>query len=328
MNRNERNTLIVLLLLLLLGLLLWLWRSGGFGSKPPVLPPVVTATATVSVPPGATPKSSSSKTKSNGISTTATGAPVPPKLELHKELIPKNIEIVRCYYSQEIAPPGTTFGFDINGSGFTSEFEKMIRVEAGHDEVTIKNMHLVTANQLHGDMMVGSGAPTGFVYPRVLIKGLPVFRAPDPFAAVTDYLGAAIVATRDASAQFVRDLSRLPATYRRLMSHQRERIAGLERLIEEGTARGDFRGVHAKLIAEVMLNAVAQLVDPEVLARVGLTMSEAFAELYDIVEHGLVRGNGSTRAAAVKPRARRRRRQPPTLAGAIAPVGRDPAPID
>src|SRR5882724_3558000 len=132
-------------------------------------------------------------------------------------------------------------------------------------------------------------------------------RAPDPFAAVTDYLGAAIVATRDASAQFVRDLSRFPATYRRLMSHQRERIAGLERLIEEGTARGDFRGVHAKLIAEVMLNAVAQLVDPEVLARVGLTMSEAFAELYDIVEHGLVRGNGSTRAAAVKPRARRRR---------------------
>ncbi|HUE39208.1 MAG TPA: TetR/AcrR family transcriptional regulator [Candidatus Binatia bacterium] len=116
--------------------------------------------------------------------------------------------------------------------------------------------------------------------------------APDPLAAVTDYLGAAIVATRDAGAQFVRDLSRSPAAYRRLMSHQRERIAGLERLIEEGTARGHFRGVHAKLIAEVMLNAVAQLVDPEVLARVGLTMSQAFAELYDIVEHGLLPRNG------------------------------------
>jgi AcrR family transcriptional regulator len=117
--------------------------------------------------------------------------------------------------------------------------------------------------------------------------------APDPFAAVTDYLGAAIIATRDAGAQFVRDLSRFPATYRRLMSHQRERIAGLERLIQEGTARGHFRGVHAKLIAEVMLNAVAQLVDPEVLARVGLTMSQAFAELYDIVEHGLLPANGA-----------------------------------
>ena len=118
-------------------------------------------------------------------------------------------------------------------------------------------------------------------------------RADDPLAAVTDYLGAAIIATRDASAQFVRDVSREPAAHRRLMSHQRERIAGLERLIENGTKQGYFRGVHAKLIAEVMLNAVAQLVDPEVLARVGLTMSQAFAELYDIVEHGLLPRNGA-----------------------------------
>jgi AcrR family transcriptional regulator len=121
-------------------------------------------------------------------------------------------------------------------------------------------------------------------------------RAVDPLEAVTGYLGAAVVATRDAGSQFVRDLSRSPATYRRLMSHQRERIAGLERLIERGTRTGDFRGVHPKLVAEVMLNAVAQLVDPELLARVGLTMSQAFAELYDIVEHGL-RPNNGTRAA-------------------------------
>ena len=134
-------------------------------------------------------------------------------------------------------------------------------------------------------------------------------RAENPLTAITDYLGAAIVATRDAGAQFVRDLSRTPATYRRLMSHQRERISGLERLIEEGTARGDFRGVHPKLVAEVMLNAVAQLVDPEVLARVGLTMSQAFAELYDIVEHGLWPANGNNRRAGARrtPPARRKR---------------------
>jgi AcrR family transcriptional regulator len=125
----------------------------------------------------------------------------------------------------------------------------------------------------------------------------------DPLEAVTGYLGAAVVATRDAGAQFVRDLSRSPATYRRLMSHQRERIAGLERLIERGTRAGQFRGVHPKLVAEVMLNAVAQMVDPELLARVGLTMSEAFAELYDIVEHGLRPNNG---ASISRQRAKRR----------------------
>ena len=133
--------------------------------------------------------------------------------------------------------------------------------------------------------------------------------APDPFTAVTGYLGAAITATRDAGAQFVRDLSRFPATYRRLMRHQRERIAGLERLIEDGTARGHFRGVHAKLIAEVMLHAVAQIVDPEVLARVGLTMSQAFAALYDVVEHGLLPADG------MRPRPRRRQRRRLSLPG-------------
>jgi len=134
-------------------------------------------------------------------------------------------------------------------------------------------------------------------------------QAPDPLTAVTGYLGAAVVATRDAGAQFVRDLWRFPATHRRLMSHQRERIAGLEHLIEAGTARGHFRGVHAKLLAEVMLNAVAQIVDPELLARVGLTMSQAFAELYDIVEHGLLPRNGEPPPIErrARPRARSRR---------------------
>lgn len=114
------------------------------------------------------------------------GQPAPPAIELHKELIPKNIEIIRCYYSKEIVPPDTTFGFDINGSGFTSEFQKMITVESGisGSSIQIKNLKLITANQIHGDMVVGTDAPTTFVYPRVLIKGLPVFSAPDPFAIV------------------------------------------------------------------------------------------------------------------------------------------------
>ena len=91
---------------------------------------------------------------------------------------------MRCYYTQEVVPPGKVFGFDINGSGFTSQFEKMIRVESGHDHVLIKNLHLVTTNQIHGEMEVGADAKTGFVYPRVLIRKLPVFSAPDPFAIV------------------------------------------------------------------------------------------------------------------------------------------------
>ena len=144
-------------------------------------------------------------------------------------------------------------------------------------------------------------------------------QASDPFEAITGYLGAAIVATRDAGAQFVRDLSRFPATYRRLMRHQRERIAGLERLLADGARQGRFRGVHAKLVAEVMLNAVAQLVDPELLARVGLTMSEAFAELYDIVEHGLLPTARNGGKAGRGPRRGARKNREPSASRAASP---------
>ena len=111
-------------------------------------------------------------------------APTPPAIVLHKELIPKNIEIVRCYYSKEIVAPETTFGFDINGSGFTDEFQNMIRVDAGGLDIQVQNLRLITANQIHGEMVVGSAQTTDFIYPRVLIHNLPVFRAPDPFAVV------------------------------------------------------------------------------------------------------------------------------------------------
>lgn len=205
MSRTERMTIAVLILLLLLGLLFWRFTVGRHTNAPSEPSPVALSTSTLvmastaplvvpSKPltspvlhPLATghagkPKSSSSKTAAP--LTTPNGKPVPPKIELHKELIPKNIEIVRCYYAQDVVAPGTTFGFDINGSGFTSEFEKMIKVESGQENVRIKNFHLITANQIHGDMEVGPDAKTGFVFPRVLIQKLPVFSAPEPFGIV------------------------------------------------------------------------------------------------------------------------------------------------
>jgi hypothetical protein len=209
MNRNERNVLVVLALLLLFGFLFWRLGPGGSRELRNIPPEGMSSTATIVSPstatvlstattaalPGTTspahpmPAAAPAKPKPrapklSSTVTTPTGAPAPPKLQLHKELIPKNIEIVRCYYSQDIVPPETTFGFDINGSGFTSEFEKMIKVESGHEHVSIRNLHLVTANQIHGDLAVGPEAKTGFVYPRVLIHGLPVFSAPEPFAIV------------------------------------------------------------------------------------------------------------------------------------------------
>jgi hypothetical protein len=154
MNRTERTVLVILILLLLLGLLFWHFATGP-KTPPPVAPEVIPSSATIPSPLKVTPKEtekpkSKLPSKSALPATSSNGAPIPPKLELHKELIPKNIEIIRCYYTREVVPPATTFGFDINGSGFTSEFEKMIKVESGHENVKIKNLHMITLFRNHG----------------------------------------------------------------------------------------------------------------------------------------------------------------------------------
>ncbi len=199
MRRKRSALLLILLLLLVLFAIYWLRKSGTTVplttenpipitvSKPqaPIIP-ALPHLPTLPKPPlpkpvKVTPKQvPPKKVAPEGPS----GRPTPPKIELHKELIPKNIEIVRCYYNQEITPPGVTFGFDINGSGFTSEFEKMIKVKVENAGIRVKNLKLATANQIHGDLEVGPEAATAFSFPRVLIKDLPVFSAPDPFAIV------------------------------------------------------------------------------------------------------------------------------------------------
>jgi len=112
--------------------------------------------------------------------------------------------------------------------------------------------------------------------------------ASDWVAAATDYLNVAVTLTRRAGPQFVNDLARFPAGHRRLMSHQRERIAGLERIVEGGVAAGAFRDVHPKLVAEVLLLAVARMADPAFLFSVDLSMSQAFGELYKIFSYGII----------------------------------------
>ena len=83
--------------------------------------------------------------------------------------------------------------------------------------------------------------------------------------------------------------------------------------MEEGVRAGVFRGVHARLVAEVLLVAVARIVDPDLLSGCDLTMSQAFGALYDIFEYGLTppsagddRGKGdgaAPRRSAAKGRA-------------------------
>src|SRR5688572_839151 len=136
MTATERKLLVVFLLLLLLGAFFWFILGGPSAPPEPAAAPAPAAatpsTAAVVTAPAPVPAPEKAPVKAVAPLKSISPAVAPPAVALHKELIPKNIEIVRCYYAQEITSPQSSFGFDINGSGFTAEFEKMITVEAEH----------------------------------------------------------------------------------------------------------------------------------------------------------------------------------------------------
>ncbi len=111
----------------------------------------------------------------------------------------------------------------------------------------------------------------------------------EPLKRIEAFLNPGVSETRDASADFVEDVrSYLPAK-EMLARHQEERMKFLEDIVEDGIGRGSFRDVHAYLVAEVVLSAVTRIDEFDFQTRSGLTFSEAFEELYELLLHGLVR---------------------------------------
>lgn len=222
LTRSQKTIVIVLVLLLILFFFSLLWRHrhiqgyGRSGSQTP-------AASTVTVPtPLPIPQASRPPTQpsiksapgnftikqttrrllaSVGVSTVSLPSkttaqvmplmPPTPVIEIpagqegmHRELIPRNISIERCYYTEEVVNPGSQFYFEINGSGFDSSFYRSITVDPDALDVEVKDLKLVTANQIQGLMAVGDAATTQYIYPKIFIRGLPVFKAPDPFGVV------------------------------------------------------------------------------------------------------------------------------------------------
>ncbi len=178
---------VVLLLILASGYFI---KQGGFKREAPVPIPESTPLPTpLPVVKEQPKKTTVTKAKSPVVSqkpkaVVPTGPVAPPPVTLHKELIPKDITIVRVYYEQQITGPGSVVEFDINGSGFNAEFQKMITAESGSPTVAVKNLKLMTPNQIHGVLVVKSDTLTGVVFPQVLIQGKVVFRAPEPLAVI------------------------------------------------------------------------------------------------------------------------------------------------
>lgn len=125
----------------------------------------------------------------------------------------------------------------------------------------------------------------------------------DPADRLRAYMSPGVTESAIASSRFVEDVRSLRPATLLLESHQRERISVLRDIVEDGVKSGRFRPVHAHLVAEMYLASVARFNQPEFLRDAGVSFSEAFSELYQILTEGLMRRAGSVRARRAAPSA-------------------------
>lgn len=105
------------------------------------------------------------------------------------------------------------------------------------------------------------------------------------------YCRAAVTAIEEDSLgiDFWRDLEKFPIGYRALMSHQAMRADGLDYIIRLGTEAGAFVDVPTKLVSRLMISSFREIVRPDLMTSVGVSVGDAVREWYRILEFGLVK---------------------------------------
>lgn len=129
----------------------------------------------------------------------------------------------------------------------------------------------------------------------------------DPSARLVEYLRAGPLAIETTTPEFWRDLQGFPQGYQALIAHQRERVNGLEEMLTEGVRVGVFQCEHPRLISELFLTAVRQIVEPGFAASTGVSVQEAFEAWYRVVEYGLIGDACRAQTAGSVARSGRRR---------------------
>ena len=84
----------------------------------------------------------------------------------------------------------------------------------------------------------------------------------DPSARLVSTCADPLPAIEATTPEFWRDLQGFPQGYEALIAHQRERVNGLEEMLTEGVRSGVLRCEHPRLISELFLTAVRQIVEP------------------------------------------------------------------
>ena len=118
----------------------------------------------------------------------------------------------------------------------------------------------------------------------------------DPVDRIDAYLRPGVTESRRAGRAFLEDLQSCPPALALLEAHQRERADALKAILKDGIARGRFRKLHPQFVADIFLASVNRINEPAVLESAHLSFSEAFAEFFALIEHGIVADRAATGA--------------------------------
>jgi AcrR family transcriptional regulator len=126
----------------------------------------------------------------------------------------------------------------------------------------------------------------------------------DPGDAIAAYLDTGVRVWRRSSRAFHEDLESYLPTKHLYDRHLQIALEVLGNLVERGVRQGSFRDLHPRLVAEILDASVDRIRQPDVLARAGVSRSEAIAELSRLFREGLIsdaRRPGNGRRPARRP---------------------------
>ncbi|HUY29140.1 MAG TPA: TetR/AcrR family transcriptional regulator [Candidatus Binataceae bacterium] len=107
-------------------------------------------------------------------------------------------------------------------------------------------------------------------------------------SALVNYMNAMVITSRPASPRFLRDIAAFAPGMRLLNRLQQRTTHRLEQIIRNGIVARVFNDISPRLVAELILMAAKQLIDPDFLRNLGLNLAEVYEELSRLLEHGLL----------------------------------------
>jgi AcrR family transcriptional regulator len=111
----------------------------------------------------------------------------------------------------------------------------------------------------------------------------------DPGDRVAAFLEGTVSSLLPVGEAFLDDIFHYTPARQLFDQHQRGAIETLRQLIEAGIAAGALQGVDPLIAAEALDAAVQRIRNPKLLREAGLSPSEAFGEVSQLLRHGLLR---------------------------------------